>query len=357
VKSLKFPLLVPRASRFAIPAAELHERDNRRCGLRRLRSGGRRASPRGSYARRPAPVTTKKAKKNKQVITVTTHSCVLSAWASDFIDSSGRTVRLPDSIKRIIPAGPPAEALLYSLAPETLVGLIEPWSDLQKQAGIEKVRDLPTIPRITRKEGTPEAEAIQDLHADIIIDYGSIDARYTTLADKIQSATGIPYLVLDGRLTKVPDVVGRLGSILHREERAREIAKTAEFALQKLAPITSKTVGERVSVYYARRSDGLQAIHAGSSLDEGIGLAGGRNVVSPGEGTFSVMSVDEVAALKPSVVILADPKAAEQGAPLRKALPTETRFLVDRGLPYGWIERPPSPGARGRGSARRSARR
>ena len=265
-----------------------------------------------------------------------------SAWASDFIDSSGRTVRLPDSIKRIIPAGPPAEALLYSLAPETLVGLIEPWTDLQRQAGIEKVRDLPTIPRITRKEGTPEAEAIQDLHADIIIDYGSIDARYATLADKIQSTAGIPYLVLDGRLTKVPDVVGRLGSILHPEERAREIAKTAEFALQKLAPNTSKTVGERVSVYYARGSDGLRAIHAGSSLDEGIVLAGGRNVVSPGEGTFSVMSVDEVAALKPSVVILADPKAAERGAPLRKALPTETRFLVDRGLPYGWIERPPS---------------
>jgi iron complex transport system substrate-binding protein len=264
------------------------------------------------------------------------------AWASDFIDSAGRSLRLPESIKRIIPAGPPAEALLYSLGPETLAGFIEPWSDVQRQAGIENLRDLPTIPRLTRKEGAPDAEAIQALHADIIIDYGSIDARYATLADKIQSATGIPYLVLDGRLTKVPEIVRRLGAILHREERAREIAKTAEFALQKLAPITAKTAGERVSVYYARGSDGLRAIHSGSSLDEGIALAGGRNVVSPGDGTFSVMSVDEVAALKPSVVILADPAAAEQGAPLRQALPAETRFLVDRGLPYGWIERPPS---------------
>jgi iron complex transport system substrate-binding protein len=264
------------------------------------------------------------------------------AWASDFIDSAGRSLRLPESIKRIIPAGPPAEALLYSLGPETLAGFIEPWSDVQRQAGIENLRDLPTIPRLTRKEGAPDAEANQALHADIIIDYGSIDARYATLADKIQSATGIPYLVLDGRLTKVPEIVRRLGAILHREERAREIAKTAEFALQKLAPITAKTAGERVSVYYARGSDGLRAIHSGSSLDEGIALAGGRNVVSPGDGTFSVMSVDEVAALKPSVVILADPAAAEQGAPLRQALPAETRFLVDRGLPYGWIERPPS---------------
>jgi iron complex transport system substrate-binding protein len=264
------------------------------------------------------------------------------AWASDFIDSAGRSLRLPESIKRIIPAGPPAEALLYSLGPETLAGFIEPWSDVQRQAGIENLRDLPTIPRLTRKEGAPDAEAIQALHADIIIDYGSIDARYATLADKIQSATGIPYLVLDGRLTKVPEIVRRLGAILHREERAREIAKTAEFALQKLAPITAKTAGERVSVYYARGSDGLRAIHSGSSLDEGIALAGGRNVVSPGDGTFSVMSADKVAALKPSVVILADPAAAEQGAPLRQALPAETRFLVDRGLPYGWIERPPS---------------
>jgi hypothetical protein len=97
-----------------------------------------------------------------------------------------------------------------------------------------------------------------------------------------------------------------------------------------------------ISVYYARGSDGLRAVRAGSSIDEGIILAGGRNVISPREGTFSVMSVEDVAVLKPSVIILADPKAVEQGSPLRKALPIETLFLVDRGLPYGWIERPPS---------------
>jgi iron complex transport system substrate-binding protein len=264
------------------------------------------------------------------------------AWASDFVDSAGRTVHLPGSIKRIIPAGPPAEALLYSLAPKALAGLVEPWTRIQRQAGLADVRDLPTIPRITRKEGAPGAEAIQNLHADIIIDYGAIDAPYAVLADKIQSVTGIPYLILDGRLTKVPEIVRRLGSIMQREERASQIAKSAEFALQKLTPVTSKSLGNRISVYYARGNDGLRAVRPESSLAEGIALAGGRNVVSPGKGTFSLMSVDEVAALKPSVVILADPKAAEPDAPLRKALPAETRFLVDHGLPYGWIERPPS---------------
>jgi hypothetical protein len=35
-------------------------------------------------------------------------------------------------------------------------------------------------------------------------------------------------------------------------------------------------------------------------------------------------------------------KAAEPGAPLRKVLPAEPLFLVDRGSPYGWVEGPPS---------------
>jgi iron complex transport system substrate-binding protein len=264
------------------------------------------------------------------------------AFAGDFIDSAGRAVRLPKSINRIIPAGPPAEALLYSLAPDTLAGLIEPWTDSQKQAGIENIRDLPTIPRITRRDGDLDIEAIRALHADLIIDYGNIDERYTALADKVQSATGVPYLVLDGSLTKVPEIVRRLGAVLQRKERASEIATIAEVALQKLMPVTSKAAGERISVYYARGSDGLRAVRSGSSLDEAIVLAGGHNVISPGDGTFSVMSVEAVAALNPSAIVLADPKAAEPGAPLRQALPAQTRFLVDPGLPYGWIERPPS---------------
>jgi iron complex transport system substrate-binding protein len=243
------------------------------------------------------------------------------SWASDFIDSAGRKVQLPNSIIRILPAGPPAEALLDSLAPEKFVRLVGPWTDIQKLLDIETVCAL---------------------RADLIVDYGAIDERYAAFANKVQAETGIPYLLLDGRLVKVPQIIGRLGSIVRKDDRAKVIAKTAEHALQKLAPIMLKPVRERISVYYARGSDGLRAVRAGSSLEEAIVLAGGRNVVLPGEETFSVMSADDVAMLKPSVVILANPTAAKTGAPLRRALPAETLFLVDPGLPYGWVERPPS---------------
>jgi iron complex transport system substrate-binding protein len=243
------------------------------------------------------------------------------AWGSDFIDSAGRKVQLPNSINRILPAGPPAEALLDSLAPEKSVRLVGPWTDVQKLFDVE---------------------AVCALCPDLIVDYGATDERYIAFANKVQTETGIPYLLLDGRLVKVPQIIRRLGAIVRKDVRAEDIAKTAEHALQKLASIMQKPVRERISVYYARGSDGLRAVRAGSSLEEAIVLAGGRNVVLPGEGTFSVMSANEVAMLKPSVVILANPTAAELGAPLRQALPAETLFLVDPGSQYGWIERPPS---------------
>ena len=103
------------------------------------------------------------------------------SWASDFINSAGRKVQLPDSIKRDLSAGPPAEALLDSLAPEKLVRLVGPWTDIQKLLDIE---------------------AIRALHADLIVDYGAVDEHYTAFANKVQTETGIPYLLLDGRLAQ-----------------------------------------------------------------------------------------------------------------------------------------------------------
>jgi hypothetical protein len=96
-------------------------------------------------------------------------------------------------------------------------------------------------------------------------------------ATRMGRLTGVPYLVFDGRLPKVPEIVGRLGLILRKEERAGEIAKTAEHALQKLASITAKAVGKRVSVYYARGSDGLRAVRAGRTQRD---FAGRRHIFS-----------------------------------------------------------------------------
>src|ERR1700739_3909411 len=44
------------------------------------------------------------------------------ASARSVVDATGRTVDIPDRIERVMPAGQPAAVLLYTLAPEKMIG-------------------------------------------------------------------------------------------------------------------------------------------------------------------------------------------------------------------------------------------
>ena len=45
-----------------------------------------------------------------------------AARAASVTDAAGRAIAIPDKVERIFPAGPPAAILLYTLAPDLLLG-------------------------------------------------------------------------------------------------------------------------------------------------------------------------------------------------------------------------------------------
>ena len=265
-----------------------------------------------------------------------------SAHGAEFTDSAGRHVELPATIARATPAGPPADVLLYALAPETLVGLVEPFKSEQRAFAPAAYAALPKIPRITGKPSDADLQALKSIATDVIIDYGDVNTEYAALADRMQAALGAPYLLLDGKISAAPTILRKLGEAFGRQQRAADLAAAVEHALARLSPLAAMPEAERVAVYYGRGVDGLQAIRSGSSLSEGIALAGGRNVIAPGRGAMLGVAIEDVARLQPSAIILANSEAASPDSPLRKALPPNTRFLVDRGLPFAWVENPPS---------------
>ncbi|WP_158554684.1 hypothetical protein [Methylovirgula sp. 4M-Z18] len=85
------------------------------------------------------------------------------AFCADVTDSAGRTVHVPDHVTHIVPAGPPADVLLYALAPDLLAGLVEPWRADQIGAvpeayrGSAKCRGLPANCPMTILSGFPTA--------------------------------------------------------------------------------------------------------------------------------------------------------------------------------------------------------
>lgn len=262
--------------------------------------------------------------------------------AADFTDSVGRHVVLPEKIERVVPAGPPADALLLALAPDKLVGLVEPFGARKKPYLPQAVRELRGIPRVTRKVGQAEIEAVKKLRGDVIVDYGDIAPAYVETADRISATTGTPYIVVSGYIADTPAAARTVGRILGREKRGEAAANAAEGVLERLKPVSALPADKRITVYYARGADGLKATRPGSTVAEAIEFAGGRNVVPTGTGAFVQMTVEGVKALAPAVVVVADPKAAATDAPIRATLPVATVFLVDRGMPFHWLDEPPS---------------
>ncbi|WOJ88526.1 iron ABC transporter substrate-binding protein [Methylocapsa polymorpha] len=260
--------------------------------------------------------------------------------AQKFIDAVGRSVDLPAHVERVIPAGPPAVVLVYALAPEKLLGLLESWTESRRAFVPEAYRGLPVLPRLTRAPSDADLALLRGQTADLIVDYGDIGKAYAASAERAQAALGVPSILLEGRMAETPEVLHSLGVILEKKERGDELAALAEHVLERLHPASSIDPERRVAVYLGRGPEGLLAVRPGGLLSEPIEAAGGRNVTPEGPGAFAQLNVAEAAALHPAVVILEDPSAAD--GPLSKALDPKTVILVDRGGPFGSMEAPPS---------------
>ena len=260
--------------------------------------------------------------------------------AATLTDSAQRKVEVPANIAEVVPAGAPAQVLLQALAPSKLAGVVEgfkPEHAMYVDPALVKLRQ---IPQLTRTAAPGDVAAVKALSPSLVLDYGNVSARFIAADEKIQTTLGVPTLLYGGALAQIGDVVRVLGDVLDVKPRAATIASVAAGVLARAKPVSELPDAERVPVYAARGIDGLLAMRGGTSLDEPIRLAGGRNVVAASGGTFQPMTVEAVVALKPKVVIFGEEEALS--SPLRKALPPGTIVVLDAGEPYKALTGPPS---------------
>src|SRR5262245_30834864 len=108
-----------------------------------------------------------------------------------FTDSAGRQVTVPARAERVYAAGPPAGALVCALAPDTLIGGTSAWRPAERPFIPDRYADLPTLGRLTGRGNTANVEVVLAAKPDVIIDYGSINPTYVSLADRVQEQTGV----------------------------------------------------------------------------------------------------------------------------------------------------------------------
>jgi len=281
-------------------------------------------------------------------------TALLSASASavlgrTVVDGAGRRVEVADRVERVLAAGGPASILLYTLAPERMLG----WNrapSVEERAFIPaRWAALPALGRLTGRGNTANVEAVLAARPDVIVDYGSLAGTYVSLADRVQSQTGVPYVLLDGRLDAVPAAYRMLGELLAVRERAETLAREAERLLADTERRVARVpAAERPRVYYARGPRGLETGRAGSINVESLTRVGARNVAGEGlgGGSLATVSFEQVLAWDPDVIVTIEAAfaAAAPTDPLWSRLRAvrEGRLYLAPSAPFPWLDFPPS---------------
>jgi iron complex transport system substrate-binding protein len=185
-------------------------------------------------------------------------------------------------------------------------------------------------------------DEVASLHPDLILDYGTVSPRYIQLDDSVHAKTGIPAVLLDGALTKTPQIFRELGVALHREERARVLALQAEAILAAIPP----SHGTPLRVVYGLGPDGLSLAAADAGAAEVFNLLHWQVLAPEGSGAIRPATIDMIASLDPDVLVFQSPgmrQVIAQSLRWRAVRAVQQhRAYVMPARPFGWLGEPPS---------------
>lgn len=269
------------------------------------------------------------------------------AQGANVTDAAGRPVLIPPRVERVFPAGPPAAILLYTLAPDLLLGWPRALRPEERPYLLPEIAARPEVGRLTGRGNTANLEAVLHLRPDLILDVGSTDATYVSLADRVQAQTGVPYALLDGRLDAAARTYRLLGQLVRREAGAAELAGLADGLLRDVVSRVGQVApNERPRVYFARGPRGLETALAGSINAEALDVMGARNVAGGQRGGLAAVSLEQVLAWDPEVIIAIDQEFARavRSDPAWAAVAAVRagRVHLAPKLPFGWVDVPPS---------------
>lgn len=273
----------------------------------------------------------------------------LQLWAVPFTDSLGREFDLPDNLDRIVPSGNLAQLVLYSVAPERIVGWSSQLSGSAKEYFVQDVVNLPVFGTFYGKKANLNKEALMSAAPDVVIDMGEIKGtkeEMTKELDDLQRDVMIPVIFIEAYLDNTPEVFRTLGTLLDEEEKCEELALFAEDAL-KMAENVRKNITDPVTVYYSSSEDGLDAIAEGNFHGEVIEKVGAKNVVPSSFGSSSnKVSIEQLFIWDPEVIILTSPEAYDEVTTSRtwrhlSAVKNDRVYLMPS-EPYPFIDNPPA---------------
>ncbi|ASI67858.1 ABC transporter substrate-binding protein [Diaphorobacter nitroreducens] len=253
----------------------------------------------------------------------------------------------PPQVRKVFAAGPPAGMLVATLAPEKLLGWPTPLGDAARALLGPRLRALPHTGRLSGRGSTVPLESLLQLAPDLVIDAGTADATYVSGVRRVSEQTGLPTLLVQGRIADHAAQLREVGRLLGVAERGERLARDAEAALALAERVrASVPPAGRPRVYYGRGADGLETGLAGSINVELLDFCAGRNVAAEaGQGSLTRVSLEQLLRWNPEVIVTQDAAFARRALtdPLWRDLAAVRagRVHCAPALPFGWLDGPP----------------
>ncbi len=273
------------------------------------------------------------------------------------VDHAGRSVTVPTKINKVFSVSPAGMIMMYSLAPDKLVGWNYELMPENKKYILPEYQNLPNLGGWYANISCNTEELLK-IHPDVIISIGDLNATAISQAESIQNQIGIPVVAVNSELTKMDQAYELLGDLVGEKARAGELAA---YCRQSVGDVIEKAKQipqeERLRVYYAEGTAGLETDPRGSQHTQVLDLVGGINVADvPMKGGMglSTVSLEQILSWDPDVIITAtmgglggkegmiyknvttDPKWSK----LQAVKNNRVYDIPDK--PFNWFDRPPS---------------
>ena len=222
-----------------------------------------------------------------------------------FTDDCGREVELPSPITRIAATGPLSQIVLYTLAPDMLVGLAAKWSGGAEGIVPEEYLQLPYLGQLYNTANL-NVEELALAAPQVIIDIGRVMPTSTEDMDTLQRQTGIPTIFLCADFEALPQTYRSLGQLLGRPEKGEELASFCEKIYSRTLSILEQVGDNKVTALYIKGEQGTSVLAKGSPHAETLDLLTDNLAVvdSPSsKGSGNSVTMEQIALWDPELIL------------------------------------------------------
>ncbi|MBF4692504.1 ABC transporter substrate-binding protein [Fusibacter ferrireducens] len=264
-----------------------------------------------------------------------------------FTDSVGREVEVPAQITKIAISGPLAQIAVFSLAPDKMIGIATPWSDVTESIMKPEYYNLPILGQLYGGKGELNLETLLASGAQVVIDVGEPKGSIVSDLDQLQEQTGIPFVHITANLDNMGNAYRLLGTLLDMKDEAEIRAVYCEETYLRTQTIANNV--EKANLLYCLGDKGQNVIAKGSYHAELIDLLSNNLAVVEkpvSKGTGNEVDMEQILNWNPDVILFAsgsiyDTVGNDPAWQDITAIKKGTYYEVPNG-PYNWLGFPPS---------------